>query len=79
LFTIMNTSKLGISIRERRKRLGLDQRSLAEISGVSVHALSDIESGKANPTLKVINALADSLGLELRLELRVKRAVGEEN
>ena len=75
----MNTSKLGISIRERRKRLGLDQRSLAEISGVSVHALSDIESGKANPTLKVINALADSLGLELRLELRVKRAVGEEN
>ncbi|MBT3377894.1 MAG: helix-turn-helix transcriptional regulator [Lentisphaerae bacterium] len=66
----MNTRELGTTVTERRKCLGLDQRSLAEIAGVSVHALSDIESGKANPTLRIVSAVADSLGMEIRLEVR---------
>jgi transcriptional regulator with XRE-family HTH domain len=66
----MNTLELGRIISNRRRTLGLDQRSLAEISNLSVHSLSDLESGKGNPTLAIINRLAASLGLEMRLEVR---------
>ena len=66
----MNARVVGKLISERRKRVGLDQRSLAEIAGVSIHALSDVETGKGNPTLKVLTALGDSLGMELSLQVR---------
>ncbi len=65
----MNTATLGTAIAKRRKRLGLDQRALAEITGISVHALSNIETGKGNPTLKTLSALADILGMEIRLDI----------
>ena len=66
----MNARELGRVILERRRNLDLDQRSLAEIAGISVHSLSNLESGKGNPTLRVLTALADSLGLEVRLMVR---------
>jgi transcriptional regulator with XRE-family HTH domain len=50
--------------------LGLDQQSLAEIAGVSVHALSNIESGKGNPTLSVLNRLAAAVGMDVALLVR---------
>ncbi len=57
-------------VRSRRQHLGLTQRSLAEVAGVSVHALSNLESGKGNPSLALLNQVAEALGLELRLEVR---------
>ena len=66
----MKITDIGTSIRTRRRTLKLDQQTLAEIAGVSVHSLSDLESGKGNPTLAVLNQLATALGLELRLEVR---------
>lgn len=61
--------ELGQQLRARRRRLGIDQQALAEIAGVSVHALSDIESGKGNPTWAVINRLATVLGLSVSLQV----------
>ena len=52
-------------MRERRKSLGIDQKALSAISGISVHTLSDIESGRGNPTVSILNSLLDSLGMEL--------------
>lgn len=66
----MNSEELGQRIRSRRLTLGLTQQSLAEIAGLSVHGLSNLESGKGNPTLAVLTHLADALGLDLRLEVR---------
>jgi transcriptional regulator with XRE-family HTH domain len=68
----MNSSMLGQTIRNRRRGLSLDQQALAELAQVSVHALSDIESGKGNPTFAVLNRLAAVLGLEI--SVRVRRA-----
>ena len=65
IFIIMNTEEVGQIVRERRKKLGLDQRSLAELAGVSTHTVSDVESGKGNPTLATVEALLEVLGLEL--------------
>ncbi len=77
VFIIMNTTILGVAVAKRRKRLGLDQRALAEIAGISVHALSNIETGKGNPTLKTLSALADILGMEIRIEVRQAPAQDE--
>ncbi len=65
----MKPRELGHRIRSRRLTLGLKQQALAEIAGLSVHGLSNIESGKGNPTLAVLNQLADALGLDLCLDV----------
>jgi len=67
----MNTEQVGQAIRGRRRSLGIDQKALSAISGISVHTLSDIESGKGNPTVSILNRLLDSLGMEL--QVRVSR------
>lgn len=66
----MNVEETGKLIRERRRILGVDQRTAAELSGVSVHTLSDIESGKGNPSVNVLAAVLDALGLELRIRVK---------
>ncbi|TXD37723.1 helix-turn-helix transcriptional regulator [Lujinxingia vulgaris] len=66
----MKTKELGSLIRHRRKELNIDQKSLAELAGVSVHTLSDIESGKANPSLDIVDRVLHVLGLQLKVELR---------
>lgn len=63
----MNIKSIGNIIRQRRKTLGVDQQTLAEIAGTSVHTISDIESGKGNPTLEVLNKTLRVLGLELAI------------
>jgi transcriptional regulator with XRE-family HTH domain len=61
----MNSIELGSLIQRRRAALQIDQNALAELSGVSIHTVSNVESGRGNPTLKIINSLLDVLGLEL--------------
>ncbi|MEC4114855.1 helix-turn-helix transcriptional regulator [Myroides pelagicus] len=57
-------------IKERRKVLAISQESLAEISGVGLRTLKQFESGKGNPTLKTLQNLCDTLGLEIKLEVK---------
>ncbi len=66
----MKIDEFANKIRERRKILGINQQDLAEISEISLHTISDIESGKGNPTLQVIDKLCDVLGL--RIQFKVK-------
>lgn len=67
----MTSEAIGHLLRARRADLKLDQRGLAELAAVSVHTLSDLESGKGNPTLAVLSRLLDVLGLELSIGPRV--------
>jgi transcriptional regulator with XRE-family HTH domain len=46
------------------------QETLAELSGVGLRTLKQLESGKGNPTLLTIEKLADVLGLEICLILK---------
>lgn len=66
----MNAANLGQRLRARRQALGIDQRTLAEIAGVSVHALSNLEGGTGNPTWALISQVSAVLGLELTLQMR---------
>lgn len=65
----MNIQEMGKTIKARRQALGIDQKSLSEISGVAVHTISNIEQGKANPTVEILNRLAEALGMELRMKV----------
>ena len=75
----MNIDAIGQAIKKRRVMLKVSQQSLSEISGISVHALSDIESGKGNPTIKSLNRVLEVLGLKLDVGLadniNLKKAV----
>ncbi len=53
----------GQRVRELRIATGMTQEDLAERCGLFRTYMSRIETGKANPTLSMIYALAGSLGV----------------
>lgn len=59
-------------IKARRKVLGISQQDLAEMSGVSLPTVKDIERGLANPSLSTISKLLDVLGMEIVYHVRQK-------
>lgn len=65
---------IGDAIKERRKMLKITQRTLAELSGVGINTLTKIERNEANPTLDILEKLLDTLGLELRVDVKNEMA-----
>lgn len=61
----MNAKVLGELVKRRRQELRVDQSTLAELAGVAVHTVSNMEHGGGNPTLKIVERVLDVLGLEL--------------
>ena len=56
---------LGALLREERKAAGLSQRELAERTSVSNAYLSQVERGRHEPSLRVLTAVASTLGVPL--------------
>ena len=56
---------IGDIIKERRKEFGLTQARLAELSKVGVNTLTQIERGDGNPTVKVLEKVLRTLGMQL--------------
>ncbi|WP_406698696.1 helix-turn-helix domain-containing protein [Singulisphaera sp. Ch08] len=63
----LTNQEIGEKLRFRRKKLRLRQRDLAELAGVTLRGLTDLENGRANPTINQLAKIAEVLGLELRL------------
>jgi transcriptional regulator with XRE-family HTH domain len=62
----MDTLKLfGKRLRSLRRARNLTQEQLGELAGLNYKYLGAIERGEENPSLKVIEKIADALGLEL--------------
>lgn len=57
-------------IKKRRSVLRITQQDLAELSGVSLRTIKDIESGKANPSLNMLSKIADILGMQVGLTIK---------
>lgn len=57
-------------LKERRTRLDISQADLAEMAGVSLATVKDIERGKGNPSLQTTEKLLDVLGLEIVYRIR---------
>lgn len=61
---------LGQIIKTRRKELNITQPHLAELAQISTNTLYKLERGQGNPSLEVLNKLAEVLGMQLRLEVK---------
>ena len=65
LFILMNKEDIGKYIVARRDALAISQIRLAELCGVSVHTLSNLETGSGNVTLDTLLKVTGILGLKV--------------
>lgn len=63
----MNKTEIGQSIAARRDTLAITQTRLAKLSGISVHTLSNLETGRGNVTLDTLLKVAAVLGFQVRI------------
>jgi len=71
----MNQKEIGTIIKERRKHLGVNQQTLADLAGVGINTLVAIERGEGNPQLVTLLTILDTLGLQI--DLHVKKLKNE--
>ena len=57
-------------MKERRAKLNISQLDLAEMAGVSLATVKDIERGKGNPALATIQKIMEVLGMEMLFRIR---------
>ena len=67
LFISMNKEEMGRYIAERRDTLNVSQMKIAELCGVSVHTLSNLETGNGNVTLDTLLKVTGVLGLKVKV------------
>ncbi len=66
----MNQKEIGTVIKERRKHLGVNLQTLADLAGVGINTLVAIERGEGNPQLATLLTILDTLGLQLDLHIK---------
>ena len=59
---------IGFAIRDRRRRLGLDQAELAQRVGASRKWLVEVEKGKPRAEIGLLLRTLDALGLRLSID-----------
>ncbi len=57
-------------ITNRRKALGISQNDLAEMSGVSIATIKNIERGKGNPSFGTVEKILTVLGMEIIFKVK---------
>lgn len=67
---IMTQQEIGTAIKERRKKLGINQQTLADLAGVAVNTVVAIERGEGNPQLATLITLLDTLGLQMEINIK---------
>lgn len=70
ILVIMDQKEIGTVIKERRKHLGVNQQTLADLAGVGINTLVAIERGEGNPQLSTLLTILDTLGLQLDLHIK---------
>ena len=66
----MSLLDIGKSIRTRRKELKVNQRTVADLSGVAVNTLLAVERGEGNPQLSSLLSILDTLGLQIDITVK---------
>ena len=61
----MTNHRLGQTVLNYRKKKGLTIREFAEYAGISTSLISQIERGQANPSLNVLELIAQALNVPL--------------
>ena len=66
----MTQKEIGESVRERRKKLGINQQTLADLAGVAVNTVVAVVRGEGNPQLTTLLTILDTLGLQADINLK---------
>ena len=66
----MNLLDIGNRVRARRKELKVNQRTVADLSGVAVNTLVAVERGEGNPQLSSLLSILDTLGLQIDIIIK---------
>ena len=67
--TLKKTSEMIEQLVEERRRPGMTQQNLSDITGILPPNLARLESGKRVPTLVVLQKYASALGMHIELKL----------
>ena len=70
--------KLGQNLKAFRKKKGLSQEQLSELAGLHPTYVSQLETGKANPSMVILIAVAEQLDITI-IDLLRGSAVSEDN
>ncbi|MBO4612931.1 MAG: helix-turn-helix transcriptional regulator [Bacteroidaceae bacterium] len=66
----MDAKEIGNIIKERRKHLGVNQQTLADLAGIGLNTLVAIERGEGNPQLSTLLTILDTIGLQMTINLK---------
>lgn len=67
---IMTLQEIGNIVKNRRKKLGVNQQTLADLAGIAVNTVVSLERGEGNPQLTTLLAIIDTLGLQLDINIK---------
>ncbi len=67
---VTSPSEFGAQIRARRREKGLTQTELAQLCGVSLRFVSEVERGRASAGLGLVLRLASRLALDVDISPR---------
>lgn len=65
--------RVGRNVQELRHANGLSQEDLAHQAGIHPTYLSGVERGRRNPTVTVLQRIADALAVEIEQIVRRRR------
>ena len=66
----MIQQEIGNAIKDRRKKLGISQQTLAYLASVSVNTIVAIERGEGNPQLGTLLTIIDTLDLQMDIHMK---------
>ena len=66
----MTQKEIGDAVRDRRKKLSINQQTLADLAGVAVNTVVAIERGEGNPQLATLLTILDTWGLQADINLK---------
>ena len=67
---IMTSEEIGNAVKERRKKLEINQQTLADLAGVAVNTIVAIERGEGNPQLATLLTILNTLGLQIDINIK---------
>ena len=68
--SIDSVEQIGKLIQTERKRQGIRQQDLADLSGVSWHFLSNLENGKPTVEFQKVLLVLRSIGVKVEMKTR---------
>ena len=57
-------------IKSRRKTLNISQHDLAEMAGIGLATIKNVERGKGNPSIGTVSKIMGVLGMEIEYKVR---------